>query len=474
MTDQLPHDVDAERAVLGGILIDGNAVFPVGQILKPDDFYDQRHKWIFESMLSLRESGTAIDFVTVTNALESKGHLREVGGAAYLTELINDTPTAVHTEHYALIVKRKAGQRQLINLGAEITKMAWNGDDIDSQELIDWVKRKIEDVKDRYKSVEVPGSTWADLNNLIGPIEWSWPKWLPQGFLTIVVGEQETGKSILMLRLTASMVREDEWPDGSAFEGEPMKVLWVEAEASQAMNLQRAKSWGLPLGSIVHPLNDPLEDVQLDNNRHRAAITALAQRPDVGLVIIDSLSGGHREDEQSAKGMIPIVKWMAELARDTGKVVVLTHHVRKRGLLDSSDGVTLDRVRGSSGITQLARMVWAIDTPDPNDPERRRLSVIKSNLALKPKPLGFRVTDEGLVFGSAPEPPRQETQLDQAGELLQEILADGPVLATEVRAEAEGEEISWSTMKRAKQALGVESRKRNGRWYWELPAKETA
>jgi replicative DNA helicase len=97
----LPHSLEAECAVLGSILIDENALLRVSDGLMTEDFYDQRHRWIYEAMLALRDAGVPIDLLTVSNQLETLGHLTEVGEAAYLTGLINDVPTSIHAEHYA-------------------------------------------------------------------------------------------------------------------------------------------------------------------------------------------------------------------------------------------------------------------------------------------------------------------------------------------------------------------------------------
>jgi KaiC/GvpD/RAD55 family RecA-like ATPase len=454
---------------LGSILIDENALLRVSDGLMTEDFYDQRHRWIYEAMLALRDAGVPIDLLTVSNQLETLGHLTEVGEAAYLTGLINDVPTSIHAEHYANTVAEYATRRQVIGAAGKIAAQAY---DTNSGDPVAFAREQIAAVEERVPVAEIKGSTWADLDEVIGPIEWAWQDWLPKGFLIEIVGEQETGKSILALRIAACYLRGEPWPDGSAFEGDVGKVLWVEAEASQAVNLERAKAWGLPLENIVHPLADPLEDVRLTNPRHRDAIEALARRPDIRLVLIDSLSGGHHADEQSASGMIPIMKWIAELARDTGKSEIVNHHLRKRGVVDSTDHVTLDRVRGSSGITQLARVVWAVDTPDLNNRDARRLSVIKSNLALKPKPLGFTVDDGRLVFCDAPEPPRHQSKLDEAIEFLRETLADGPVGSTQLTEQAEEAEISKATLKRAKTKLGVKSEKHDEGWAWVLPTDE--
>jgi hypothetical protein len=318
---------------------------------------------------------------------------------------------------------------------------------------------------------DVQSSTWDDLDRILGPIRWAWRGWLPLGFLVILAAEEGKGKSSLLLRIASTFLRGDPWPDGDEYAGAAGKVVWCEAEASQAVNLERAKVWGLPTSDILHPLANPLEGIRLDNEEHRTAIKAIALRSDVRLVVVDSLRGAHGRDENSSE-TAAITIWLAELARDTTKPVILTHHLRKRGILDLADKVSLDRLRGSSAITQTARVVWAIDSPDPNSPEDRRLSVIKNNLARFPEPIGFRIDDTGLVFGDAPEPPRQETQLDRATDLLQALLGDGPMPSTDLETEAQGAGISWSTMNRAKDRLGIVARRKDDRWYWALPVKE--
>ncbi len=164
------------------------------------------------------------------------------------------------------------------------------------------------------------------------------------------------------------------------------------------------------------------------------------------------------------------MKWLAELARNLGKPILLLHHLRKRGMFDTGEAVSLDRVRGSTVIIQPARVVWALDVPDPNEPEHRRLSVIKSNLGRFPDALGLRITDTGLTFDAPPQAPKAETQVDRAIDLLKALLATGPVLSAELEQEARGAGISWDTLKRAKDKLGIVARKDGkGGWSWALP-----
>jgi hypothetical protein len=313
------------------------------------------------------------------------------------------------------------------------------------------------------------GATWANMAEALGPITWAWKPWLSPGFLTLVVSEPGRGKSILCLRIAACFLRGDPWPDGALYTGEVGAVVWCEAEAAQALNLERAKSWGSPLEKIYTPLDDPLADVQLDIPEHQQIVRTMMQRPEVRLLVVDSLRGAHRGDENSSTSM-EIVKWLAEVARDTGKPVLLTHHLRKRGLFDIDDKVSLDRVRGSSAIIQTARLVWAIDQPDPGS-ETRRLSIIKNNMARFPEPVGLTIGDLGLSFGDAPEKPKEDTPVERAIDLLRVLLDDSPMRQPDIEDEAKGSGISWASMRRAKNQLGVVSKRQPDGWYWSLPIR---
>ena len=314
------------------------------------------------------------------------------------------------------------------------------------------------------------GSSWQDLAAHLGPISWEWPGWMPKALLTLLVSAPGVGKSSLLLRIAACYLRGDPWPDDTPFTGELGKVLWCEAEAAQALNLERARNWGLPLDQIRAPFSDPMTDIRLDDLDHRAAFERAAHQKDLRLIVIDSFSGTHGRDENSSESVLT-VKFLAEIARDTGVSVVLTHHLRKKGLMDG-DGMNLDRVRGSSAIPQTARVVWALDVPDPNYEERKRLSVIKNNLARFAEPIGMTIDDTGLIFGDAPEPPKQETVLDQAIDLLRVELSKEPKRATYLQEVFDDKGISWSSAKRAKEKLYIAVVKKSGAWYWSLPARE--
>lgn len=313
-------------------------------------------------------------------------------------------------------------------------------------------------------------STWADSEGVLGPIEWDWPGWLSKGFLHILVGMTGEGKSRVALRIAGVYLIGLDWPDGTPYEDEPAFVLWCEAEAGQAMNLDRAKAMKLPTDNIYSPLGDPLGDFRLNNDHHRAKLAAMALWPKIKLIIVDSLSGADPTAEKSTEDA-KNVNWLAGLARDTQKPIILTHHLRKRGLFDIEGEVSLDRVRGISTILQYARVIWAIDTPNLEDKDTKRLSVIKSNLAKKPEPIGFTIDDE-ITFTEAPSKPKVETLQDRAVDLMLSLLAKGPISAAQAEKDFTGAGLSRRAMFDAKKALSVVSIKRGDNWLWSLPAAE--
>lgn len=322
----------------------------------------------------------------------------------------------------------------------------------------------------KVEEIKVTFSTWSDLDGILGPLEWEWENWLAKGFLHILVGQTGEGKSRLALRVAATYLTDLDWPDGASYEGARGSIGWAEAEAGQAMNRDRARAMGLPTDNILSPLSNPLDDFRLSVPEHRAKLAALAMRPDVKIIVVDSLSGADPTAEKSTEDAKSI-NWLAALARDCQKPILLTHHLRKRGMLDTEGEVDLDRVRGISTILQYARVIWAIDTPDLTNKETKRLSVIKSNLAKKPKPIGFTINDT-IEFTDAPEKPRNDGPQDRAMDLLLSLLAKGPMKASDIEDNFNGAGISRRAMFDGKKALSIVATRRENRWYWALPAEE--
>jgi replicative DNA helicase len=146
-----PQSIDAEQSVLGALLIDRDAVIEVADVLRPADFYRPAHGSIYDAVLDLYDKREPIDIVTVSEVLERKDQLEQVGGSAYLTSLINLTPTAVNALHYARIVERKAVLRNLIGAAGRIAAIGYEeaadvGESIDKaeQELFAVSQKRVE------------------------------------------------------------------------------------------------------------------------------------------------------------------------------------------------------------------------------------------------------------------------------------------------------------------------------------------
>ena len=109
-----PHDVEAEKSVLGAILIDASSINLVAEFLKPEHFYLNEHQEIFSSMLTLFEKQKPIDLVTMSDMLKSDGTLKKIGGRVYISDLINTVPTSAYIEHYGRIIVGHYVKRKLI------------------------------------------------------------------------------------------------------------------------------------------------------------------------------------------------------------------------------------------------------------------------------------------------------------------------------------------------------------------------
>jgi len=145
---EIPHSADAERSVLGSMLLDTNALELALEQLFPEDFYLPAHEAIFAAMRDIRKNGGAVDLVTLANELERYGKLNMVGGAAYLSDLLAFVPTAANVEDYIDIVQDKSRRRQLIRAGGDIARDAMK-DDSELETVLNDAERRIYDISMR-------------------------------------------------------------------------------------------------------------------------------------------------------------------------------------------------------------------------------------------------------------------------------------------------------------------------------------
>ncbi|HLF85479.1 MAG TPA: replicative DNA helicase [Nitrospiria bacterium] len=143
-----PQNIEAEQSILGAILLDNNALNSALEIIIPNDFYKEAHRKIFLGMLDLNERGEAVDLVTLTDSLRRKNELEFVGGASYLSSLVNTVPTSANIRYHSKILHEKALLRNLINVATEIASLGYDGTER-VEELLDYAERSIFSISER-------------------------------------------------------------------------------------------------------------------------------------------------------------------------------------------------------------------------------------------------------------------------------------------------------------------------------------
>jgi replicative DNA helicase len=157
MTRIPPHSVESEQSILGSILLDKDAMITVTETIRPDDFYKEAHKIIYECMIKLSNKNEPIDLITLTEELRRQGHLDDIGGITYITSLSTIVPTTSNVKYYADIVKEKSVLRKLIKASNDIINLGYDGS-TKIEDVLDKAEKKIFDISqekasDDFKSI---------------------------------------------------------------------------------------------------------------------------------------------------------------------------------------------------------------------------------------------------------------------------------------------------------------------------------
>lgn len=213
-----PQSIEAEMSILGGVLLDNEAINRVLDILVPEDFYRESHRKIMRAMIELNDHREPCDLITLTTILKRKGELEEVGGAPYLATLVDYVPTAANIAYYSKIVKEKAIARNLITAATEIVTEGYDGQ-VEIEELLDRAQKSIfeisenrintpyhpvnlilkdtikyiEDLYEKKESVTGVPTGFVDLDNKTAGFQ--------PGDLIIIAGRPSMGKTAFALNI---------------------------------------------------------------------------------------------------------------------------------------------------------------------------------------------------------------------------------------------------------------------------------
>ena len=163
MSDRtLPHDLDAEKSVLGAILISNQAFNQAAEVIDAGDFYRDAHRRIFEKMVGLTDRGNPVDLLTLKDELSRSGDLDDIGGPAYISALTDGVPRSANVEYYAKIVKEKSTLRRLIQSATDVLGRAYDAEE-DADDLLDQAERSIFQIAEhRLRAGFVPVSQLVD------------------------------------------------------------------------------------------------------------------------------------------------------------------------------------------------------------------------------------------------------------------------------------------------------------------------
>jgi replicative DNA helicase len=384
-----PQNLEAEMSVLGCLMLDKDAMIKVGDVIKAEDFYDDRHKTIFEAVVGLYEKNTSVDILTVTNWLEEKKLLEKVGGNSYLTQLVNAVPSSAHVAHYAFIVRKKGTLRRLIGAAGEISELGFK-EDGDMEDILDKAEQKLFNIsqkhlKQNFTSIgnilhatferidelhrekgKLRGlpTGYVDLDNLLGGLQ--------KSDLVVLAARPSMGKTSLALDLMRHVAVNAKQPVG-IFSLEMSKDQLVDRLLSSQsdVNLWKIRTGHLndddfeKIGQAMGELSEApiyIDDAAGSNIMEvRTKARRLQSEHGVSLIVVDYLQLMEgRDKENRVQEVSEISRSLKLLARELN-VPVLALSQLSRGVENRPDKVPqLADLRESGSIEQDADVVMFI------------------------------------------------------------------------------------------------------------------
>ena len=406
-----PQNLVAEQSVLGSMLIDKNAILRVIEILSPDSFYRDAHRYIYETMLKLFELGEPVDSITVSEMLRNDGKLDAVGGSVYIADLINSVPTSANVDHYAKIVEEKATLRRLIEAGTKIVQEAFEEpDDVDAildsaeknifnialkrvkegflkiDSVVKKVLERIDKLYEKHETLTGIPSGFQDLDNLTAGFQ--------KSDLIIIAARPSVGKTALALNIAQNVSIKHKIPVAlfsleMSKESLARRILCSEAEIDQ----NRLNTASLPdtgwkkLTKALSRLTEaPLfidDSAAISSMEIRAKARRLKAEHGLGLVIIDymQLMSGRSRVENRTQEISEIARSLKTLARELD-IPVLCLSQLSRAIEQRTDRVPrLSDLRESGEIEQTADVVIFIQRDDYYNPASEKGNIAEIIIA---------------------------------------------------------------------------------------------
>lgn len=389
-----PYNRNAEEAVLGAVLINPEMYYDLAEFLEPDDFFIVRNRWVWQAFQRLQERRTRIDYLTVIEELQQRNQLAELGGSAYLTALLNQTPSSLNAVEYGKIVEEYSIRRRMLSAANDIAKLAYNreqniGSVLEEAEKhifgisqkhtrhdVEFIKDVMNDLYDHVGSLAQMGDEimgvptgLRDLDRLLGGLQ--------KSDLLIIAGRPGSGKTGFLLsvaKYAAQTHKKHVAFFSLEMSNEQLATRLIAQETS--IDTQRLRTgklqdqeWGL-FTAAIESLSDT--HIYLDDT---AAITPLQlqtkcrrldQEHKLDLIVVDylQLMTGDRQIDNRVQEVSNISRNLKVLARDL-KVPVLAAAQLSRAVEQRADKrPLLSDLRESGSLEQDADVVLFIHRPD--------------------------------------------------------------------------------------------------------------
>lgn len=404
----LPHNLEAEQAVLGAVLLDGSAFAQASERLRGDDFYRTAHRLIYEVMMEVSEQGDPIDLITVSAMLKDRHHLEEVGGVSYLSQLANAVPTSANVSYYAEIVEEKALLRRLIQTATHIVSSGYASED-DVGDLLDDAEKKILEVgnlrsgsgfikikdvlMDVFERVERLNLNKGALTGVAsGYLELDR---MTSGFqpsdLIIIAARPSVGKTAFALNVAQNAgVRSGETVAIFSLEMSAPQLVQRMVCAESNVDANRLRTGDLQdsdwqkLSMAIGTLSEA--NIYIDDSpgitvgEIRAKCRRLKQESNLGLIIIDYLQlihGRGRNSDNRQQEVSEISRTLKSIAREL-EVPVIALSQLSRGVEQRQDKRPLmSDLRESGSIEQDADIVAFLYRDDYYNPETEKPNIVE-------------------------------------------------------------------------------------------------
>ncbi|MCZ2128179.1 MAG: replicative DNA helicase [Anaerolineales bacterium] len=405
-----PHSKEAEEAVVGAVLINPEVYYDLAAFLSADDFYIQRNRWVWEAFTRLHETRAPIDLLTLSDDLQNAGFLAEIGGAAYLTSLINQVPTSLNAEAYGRIVEENAMRRKMLDAASQIATLAWKGDAIDN--VVGEAEKAVFGVSERRAKGEVEPirnvlSEYYDQVVELAKIGADF-QGVPTGFvdldkilrglhpsdLLIVAGRPGQGKTGFLLSIAreAGLTNKKHVAIFSLEMSNEQVVQRLIAQQTgiSSQNLSSGKleenEWEL-FAHAIEVFNDTkifLDDTPaLTPLQLRTKCRRLHLEYKLDLVIIDylQLMTGDTRNDNRAQEVSQISRNLKVLARELNVPVLAAAQLSRAVEQRSDKRPILSDLRESGSLEQDADIVMFIHRPDEYEKDGDKANITKVSVA---------------------------------------------------------------------------------------------